>query len=175
MQGACLQVGQADLAGASLPALAADATPTAGAVLPPQRLPVAAEGELAAAAAAPNGAALSLRVNGGVARPPAVRPVPGAAAALPPTALEGLSARLGMPSSSGGHSTENEMTATEEERARYQAGVERDLSFGSSGARRAQRLQGSLPHALLLISGLMHGCRPCLSTAGMLWPGHLDS
>lgn len=143
-QGACLhQVGQMDLAGASVAPLAPAANGSsshAEAAAGPSQTPPAQADEPASA-------------NGGEQAPSAPRvisalprrPAPGAGVAS--AILEGLGAR-GLPGLNGGgqlpgssgksgHSTENEVTGTEEERARHHgngAGALHDPSFASCGA-----------------------------------------
>ncbi|BDA45921.1 probable regulatory protein opaque-2 at N-terminal half [Coccomyxa sp. Obi] len=140
--GACLQAGQLDMAAPSLAAAVSNGTISPSLVVPvPRPTPVAAvpTGEPVAAERPAPAAAAARRL---------VEPQEGAGG-LPPSAAGGQAS--GVPSSSGGQSTENEMTATEEERARYSGGnapARPDGSFATSGealpsASRTQRKKGS--------------------------------
>ena len=118
-----------DLAGASLAPLAAVGAGGAGlvpacALAPPK-------------AALDGGDADGQEPLEAVPRPPHGVRRPTAGTGIASAVLETLNTQLGLPTCSGGHSrdTENEMTATEEERARYHLGAARDPSFASSGAR----------------------------------------
>ncbi|CAL8462074.1 g1605 [Coccomyxa elongata] len=141
--GACLQAGQLEMAAPSLAAAVSN-----GAISPSLVVPVPRP---AAVTAVPTGEPVAAE-RAAPAAAPARRLVEPQerAGGLPPMAAAGGQAS-GVPSSSGGQSTENEMTATEEERARYSGGnapARPDGSFATSGealpsASRTQRKKGS--------------------------------
>ncbi|KAK9906537.1 hypothetical protein WJX75_003691 [Coccomyxa subellipsoidea] len=137
--GACLQAGQLDRAAPSLAAAAANGTISPSLVAPTPRPTLLPSGDTLPERAVPVVAPAARRL----VVDPQARPV-GQAEGLP------AEQAYGMPSSSKGESTENEMTATEEERAKYSHGATArpDASFATSGealpsASRTQRKKGT--------------------------------